>query len=416
MTFSFESGCRTTEEPPKMRVAVRYSCGIHTKEAIMVQVDWGPVVDRVDVVLDRLDVVTDHTVARIRSELVDFALVPYAEHRVAVREQLKHRLMAFRERRVWHENELDGVRQLARRRAHQTIALDAVIRAYYVGDQELWKNLSSESDEAQPLLPELASLMLESLQSVTSTLALAHGSEVRTRDRARMAVSQRLIDLLSSRSLEIEAARLAEYLGFEVEQPFAGIAYAAATHEVPQSIESLEADLVERRLVAYGGIGTTRVLLSQAGDADVEQIAELLTTAGYRVGIGSNRAGIAGASRSLRQAQLALDATTPGNIVSRFSSDWIINCVVSLRELLEDEVFQVAEVARAHRSLRDTVIAYSESDMSIRQCARMSHLHANTVVYRLSRWHELTGWDPRTFLGLTHSVVACALADSTTAP
>lgn len=57
-------------------------------------------------------------------------------------------------------------------------------------------------------------------------------------------------------------------------------------------------------------------------------------------------------------------------------------------------------------------MAFAEADTSITHCARTSHLHANTVVYRLGRWRELTGWDPRTFSGLTRSIAACVLADS----
>jgi hypothetical protein len=32
-------------------------------------------------------------------------------------------------------------------------------------------------------------------------------------------------------------------------------------------------------------------------------------------------------------------------------------------------------------------------------------------MYRLGRWQELTGWDPRTFAGLSISVLACWLAE-----
>ena len=82
--------------------------------------------------------------------------------------------------------------------------------------------------------------------------------------------------------------------------------------------------------------------------------------------------------------------------------------------VLDDDVYHAAEIAGAHPSLRETVIAFAEADMSITRCARSSHLHANTVVYRLGRWRELTGWDPRTFFGLTRSFAAGAFADART--
>ncbi|MEU4842329.1 PucR family transcriptional regulator [Nocardia testacea] len=372
-------------------------------------------VDVVDSVLDRLDTIADDAVARIRTELADFALVPYDEHREAVREQLRRRLVAFGERRTWNQDDLGEVRALARRRARQAIALDVVIRAYHVGDRELWRHLSAAPGEVQKLLPELASLMLESLQSVTSTLALAHGSETRARDRVHMAVSQRLIDLLNTDALDAEAARLAEYLGFDSARPFVGLAYARERGESDSAVEP-GPHFADGLVIARGGIGAVHVLVVQADDNSIAQVLESFEIAAFRVGVGSGHPGVAGAARSLRQAQLALSATSARNPVSNFGSDWLINCVMSLADLLDHEVHHAAEIAGAHPSLRETVTAFAEADMSITLCARTSHLHANTVVYRLGRWRELTGWDPRTFSGLTRSVVACALADSRSVP
>ncbi|WP_145964756.1 PucR family transcriptional regulator [Rhodococcus rhodochrous] len=376
----------------------------------MSHVSWGPVVDAVNSALERLEAITDDAVARIRNELADFALVPYPEHRAAVREQLRRRLVAFSERRAWNHDDLDEARALARRRARQGIALDVVIRAYHVGDRELWRNLSGAPGEAQALLPELASLMLESLQAVTSTLALAHGSETRARDRVQMAVSQRLIDLLNAPTLDAEAHRLAAYLGFDVDQTFVGLAYTTVR---PDSQNTAEPDLhfLNGPIIVHGGVGSVRVLLAQTDDQSIGQIVDALTTAAFRVGVGSNHNGVLGASRSLRQAQLALSATSHHSPVSRFREDWVTNCVMSRADLLDQEILRIAEIAGAHPSLRDTVVAFSESDMSITGCARTNHLHTNTVVYRLSRWRDLTGLDPRTFPGLMQSVVACALTD-----
>ncbi|NKS54190.1 hypothetical protein GS500_14705 [Rhodococcus hoagii] len=255
--------------------------------------------------------------------------------------------------------------------------------------------------------------MLESLQAVTSTLALAHGSETLARDRVQMAVSQRLIDLLNTRAPDAEACRLAEYLGFDLDQRFVGLAYAAC-HGESQNTTEPDPHFVKGLITARGGVGTVRVLLVQTNDQSAGQIVEALTTAAFRVGVGSNHTGILGASRSLRQAQLALSATSHNSPVSRFIEDWIANCVTSRADLLDQDVLHITHIASTHPSLRDTVIAFSESDMSVTRCARTSHLHANTVVYRLNRWHDLTGWDPRTFSGLMQSVVACALADTLT--
>jgi len=327
-----------------------------------------------------------------------------------VREQLRRRLVAFSGRRAWDRDDLDQALSLARRRARQGVALDVLIRAYHVADRELWRHLSDGTGDVQPLLPELASLMLESLQAVTSTLALAHSSETRARDRTQMAVAQRLVDLLATRSLDVEAGRLAEYLGFRLEQPFVALAYDPSRGDADIDLE-LEA-MTSRLVVARGGVGAIQILLAQSEHNDVAQQVDSLSTATFRVGIGSAHSGISGASRSMRQAQLAFSSSSIRTKVRRFSDDWLISCVTSSAELLERDVVNAAEIATNHPSLRDTVLAFAESSMSVTGCARVSHLHANTVVYRLTRWKEMTGWDPRTFPDLAKSVVACSLANT----
>jgi sugar diacid utilization regulator len=50
--------------------------------------------------------------------------------------------------------------------------------------------------------------------------------------------------------------------------------------------------------------------------------------------------------------------------------------------------------------------------MSIAATSHVVRLHANSVTYRLGRWTDLTGMDPRTFSGLVESVIACRRATS----
>ncbi len=50
--------------------------------------------------------------------------------------------------------------------------------------------------------------------------------------------------------------------------------------------------------------------------------------------------------------------------------------------------------------------AFGEHGFSVSEAGRRLSVHANTVGYRLDRWAELTGWDPRTFPGLVRSLAA----------
>lgn len=370
---------------------------------------WSPVMVLVDNALQRLDLISDETVARIREDLTDFVLVPYDEHRNTVRDQLRRRLLAFRDRRAWGPVDIEQAVVLAQRRARQGISIDVLISAYHVGDRELWRNLSTEPGGARALLPDLATLMLESMQTVSTTLASAHSKETWARDRMKLSVSQRLIDLLNTNAHDTETARLAEYLGFVPELHCVAIAYLSEKDE-PESAEQLDLERAGKAAIARAGLGTTHIMLVQSDEKMLGRIVHALTTSSL-IGIGGSHSGIAGAARSLKQAQIALAAATQQNKVSIFADNWNLSCVLNTSELLDDDVLHIADLAHAHPPLRETIGAFAQADMSVTQCARASHLHPNTVIYRLARWRDLTGWDARTFSGLGKSLIACALAD-----
>ena len=64
--------------------------------------------------------------------------------------------------------------------------------------------------------------------------------------------------------------------------------------------------------------------------------------------------------------------------------------------------------ARDHEHLAEAVLAYARGG-SIADAGRDLGVHPNTITYRLERWHELSGWDPRDFDGLLRSVIALRL-------
>jgi DNA-binding PucR family transcriptional regulator len=89
---------------------------------------------------------------------------------------------------------------------------------------------------------------------------------------------------------------------------------------------------------------------------------------------------------------------------------WPEACLLSEAARLEPLVAEASTAAVAHPHLAEAVLAFASADMSIARTAEELHLHANSVTYRLQRWEQLTGWDPRAFVGLTKSVAACRLA------
>ncbi|MEV4129904.1 helix-turn-helix domain-containing protein [Nocardia sp. NPDC049707] len=377
----------------------------------MTEPDWARAANLAERELARIDAIALETVARIRDELPDFLLVPVNEHVESVREQLRRRLDAFRERRAWDPGDLDQAVRLAQRRARQGISVDALISAFHVGDRELWRNLSRDPGPAAPLLPELTSLMLESMQAVSTSLAAAHSRETRERDRVHISVSQRFIELLLASDHGAELSRLAEYLGFDEAATHVAVAFTSSSR-LQMGIE----DPIMRRLEGFDMLharaGETYLALLRGPNA-LARAREAFTSdnAQVRAGIGCEHPGLAGATRSLRQAQSTLAIASASANIREFARDWHWCGHAAINPLLESEALRAVDIARSQAHLCETVRAYAAADMSKVKCARESHLHQNTVAYRLDRWTDLTGWDPRTFDGLVRSIAACTVAE-----
>jgi sugar diacid utilization regulator len=174
--------------------------------------------------------------------------------------------------------------------------------------------------------------------------------------------------------------------------------------DVRRGLEGAPVPLVHS--VHSGGV----VLLAQ--DVEPGWLAELATRLGLdgEVGIGLRRSALRGAALSVGDARLALAAASGERRLLSFADVWAEACLAAEAERLEPLLARGAAVAAAHPHLASTVLAYVAADMSLARTADELHLHANSVTYRLARWAQLSGEDPRTFTGLTRSAAACRLA------
>ena len=155
--------------------------------------------------------------------------------------------------------------------------------------------------------------------------------------------------------------------------------------------------------------GPLVIVVSQ--DGDVERVTQ---TARHEVPwatitVGAPRIGLRGARASLEDAELTL-AVAPRGETAAFEQRWLWATLTGAQGRLSDLLAPGVDVGQAHPHLAEAVQAFSRSGFSVSQAARELGLHANTVGYRLERWHELTGWDPRTFDGLVRSLASLGLA------
>jgi hypothetical protein len=370
--------------------------------------EWIPVRRLCDRVLEELPDLAGSSTERIRHDLPVYTRVPLREHLAAVAQQQGNRVQALAGRRSLGGEELEQAARLARRRARQGIPVDTLIGAYHVGDQELWRRLSADAQDAFTLLPDVASLMLESLHAISTRLASAHAEVTRTMEGQRITLSHRLLGLLVDDDLGAEAAHLAGSLGFDLRQPF--LAVAGGVDEPDDLAAHLESQLDIHVRSAHANRSDGVLVLLQGCDRFAVRRAMTKHRRAPRVGIGVPGAGIRGAAQSLSTARLALALASFSAPVADFTDSWPQACVQAQAGMFPSLLEHAVETADAQPHLAHTVTAFAAADMSVARTAASMHLHANTVTYRLERWAALTGWSPRTFDGLTKSLAACRLA------
>ena len=373
----------------------------------MSDASWEPVVALCERVIADLPRLAERSVRSIRRDLAVYLAVPVEEHVAAVTEQQRRRLEALAEHRLLTDADLELAAELARRRARQGIPVDVLIGAYHLGDQELWDALCRDPGPAAALLPDVAALMLKLLHAISTVLASAHGDVSRQLQSHRATLSQRLVELVAGDVVGPEAARLADALGLDPRSDFVAAMWHRQEPEVtlpPEVWRGLDAAGVP--LVHSAHSGVVVLLVQDVGPEWVAELADRLRLDGD-VGIGLRRTGLAGAAVSLGDARLAMSSAHGNRRVVRFADSWAESCVSIESARLEPLLARASSVAEAHPHLADTVLAFAAADMSVARAAEDLHLHANSVTYRLQRWAQLSGWDPRTFDGLTRSLAAC---------
>lgn len=359
-------------------------------------------------------------------------LVPRPDLRGSVRRNLEALLVGLAERRPPTKEQVTVRRELGSRRAMQGLPVDALIKAFHIGYREVWARLVAAlppgDDEATTNLLTGATTVWQWVHEVTDALAAAHAATTRSLEARAVGARQRFVELLVAGDLGgKEARRLARSLGLAPSGRFAVVVVRGATDE-------LDAVELQRRLDEAPGQhavavrATLVIVVSQhatADDAEGEGRSDrgddaeapqavaphaVATTCrevfpAAAIAVGATRDGLDGARNSLEDAEQSLAVTSDGQVVE-FEQVWLWATLFGAAERLEPLLEPGREVAEGHPHLAEAVRAFAASGFSVSEASRQLGLHANTVSYRLDRWYELTGWNPRSFAGLTRSVAA----------
>lgn len=146
--------------------------------------------------------------------------------------------------------------------------------------------------------------------------------------------------------------------------------------------------------------------------AEVDDAGPLLRGLGDgAVAVGLPRRGAAGARRSLEDARQVLPLAERAKAPVQYADAFVPATLLTAAADLEAACALAQEVARRSPHLADAVRGFAEHGLSVVGASRALQVHANTVIYRLERWQQLTGWDARTYDGLSRSVAALTLLD-----
>lgn len=358
-------------------------------------------------------------VREIRAEIPDYAVVPLGEHQRFVAEHARALLAGIAEQRPPQAEQVQQAREHGRLRARMGLAIELLLGAYHIIYREIWNAILRQAIAEDPglagYLAYLVNLIWTWVRVLTSSASDAYSEELRRSQVTQASLRHRLLAALTADPPDTElAGPLARALGYQPDGDFQALSMPAGDWPDDQ------AERLQQRLAALPGHphfvteGAVTVILGQhpALDPILAAIRQCQQRPGP-VGIGLRRPGLAGAAASITDARDALGRARPGHLTVRFADDWLAISLSPQATRLAPLFTPAAATAQASPHLAEAVLAFAGHGLSIAAAARALHLHPNSLAYRLSRWHELTGWDPRNGDGLAASLVALRLYQGT---
>jgi hypothetical protein len=376
--------------------------------------DWEPLSRLCRALTDDLSDVAATITASIRAEHPVYEPLPWNEHVRFIHEQAKQLLAGLAGRRLPTAEQTAMARELGRRRARQGLPVEILLDGYHIGYREVWNALLDKANtldpESVPRLINLVNLMWSWLRHVSSASADAHSETVRSQQAVQINLTHRFLRILrSGETHSDEAAHLARALSFDPDGIFQAFC-VPATSSPEEDLGRLQQRLALHRgtvQTANQGSVTITVCQNMPSDAIIETIHQHRPH--LAIGVGLSRRGLAGAAASIVDAERTLALATQGGGAVDFQNEWLFATLLTHRQQLAPllQAEQGGDALPAH--LVAAVRAYAENGFSVAAAARALHVHPNTVTYRLERWHQLTGWTPRTLDGLMKSLLSLRL-------
>ncbi|MEU4532082.1 helix-turn-helix domain-containing protein [Micromonospora ureilytica] len=291
-------------------------------------------------------------------------------------------------RRLPGPEELAFHRGWGRTLSGRGVLVPGVVHAYHVVGRHAWADLSERARAAG-----VARELLSRANLCWAWIDALSAAAVQGREDppSRLTLAARLVEALFTGRAEGEiSVEQARRLGFDPEATFQVVCARPAAE--PETAEVLDGRLRSLPGVVASAVRPDMAVLVlqrvEVGDA----VAALGPAYGPGVGLGLARAGLAGAAESLTDAEAALRLSLARGRPASFEDEWMPIILMLDADRLQ---LLVADYVAAPAHLEEAVVMWVYSDFSIPAAARKLHIHPNTLKYRLDRWREVTGRDPR---------------------
>jgi hypothetical protein len=284
-------------------------------------------------------------------------------------------------------DELRLIRDLAARRVHQGVSLDAFLHAYRVALFSYWDACAQEAARAgisRDAGLQLARAALDAMDLMTSQAAEGYlREESRLQAESGRQARDAIERMLAGRppvNVRLPAAPLVAVVG----------------HEVDDTVVNVLRDRLPRALIARREDELVIVASARSLPAPL--------AAGGRFGVSLPAQDVAGIQQAYREATLALSYATEARPVVELAELSAFECLLVGADAATRAVIATKPGIRMEEDVA-TVHAFAAADLNVSRAAAQLHVHPNTVRYRLDRIATESGHDPRTFAGLVELTV-----------
>lgn len=371
---------------------------------------WEPVAEICRDVYDDLDHIVEQIARVFTEEIPAFQDPEVGLTREGMRWSGRGNIAGFlaglAERRPLQPEELEFRRYVGERTCAVGFPLKPLVDSFHISYRELWSILVARAEarggDAPKLLLSAGASVWERMHATIDAITEGYERESLRREADEMRLTAELFDAIDR---DPAGARvLAERMGFSPDGVFVAIAVLAPTSVMRVARRIIDQFAPHRATAAQEG--PVAFVLVQVGDRSTLEGALRDLGEDVRLGLSTIATGLEDGARCIEEARLSLDLARARGSDANFEDDWLDVLAFTHRSSLQALLAPGIDAASTQPHLVAAVRAYAAAGHSVAEGARCLRLSENSFRHRLTRWHALTGWDPRTHDGMTRSLTA----------